>query len=120
MRRSVDRHRWGSTKVNAGGADPTSGTQGVLLIQIDGLGFDELGQACESGLMPNLARLRAGEPYRVAPLYAGVPSSTPAFQAELFYGCEGAQCRPTALSTGRPDGSFVCRIGTLRARSRPA
>ncbi len=90
VRRSVDRHRWGSAKANGPGTDTTSGTQGVLLIQIDGLGFDELGQACESGLMPNLARLRAGEPYRLAPLYAGVPSSTPAFQAELFYGCEGA------------------------------
>ena len=49
--------------------------------------------------MANLAALTSGEPYVLAPLYAGVPSSTPAFQAELYYS------RRTAV----PAYSFVHR-----------
>jgi endonuclease/exonuclease/phosphatase family metal-dependent hydrolase len=72
---------------------------GLLLVQIDGLGFEAMQRARRAGSMPNLAALTDSEPYELTPVYAGVPSSTPAFQAELFYG------RRTAV----PAYSFVHR-----------
>ena len=82
--------RGGAARLRWSPPDPgdsaTAERQGLLLIQIDGLGFDQLDRALNEGMMPNLGKLIASEPCRVARVYAGVPSSTPAFQAELYYG----------------------------------
>ncbi len=59
---------------------------GLLLIQIDGLGMDVLRQALAEDRMPFLAELLVREDYSLHDLYTGLPSSTPAVQAELFYG----------------------------------
>ena len=86
LRAPADRHRRTARRLDST-ADPVPPHgRGLLLIQIDGLSLDVLGRAEAEGLMPNLGKLRAAEPYRLSPLYSGVPSSTPAFQAELFYG----------------------------------
>lgn len=85
-----DRHRWGSRVLGLSAHDQPSTDAGLVLIQIDGLGLEQLERARRRGLMPNLEQLGATEPYRLSPVYAGVPSSTPAFQAELFYGHRGA------------------------------
>ena len=56
------------------------------MIQIDGLAHDELEHALRRGEMPFLQRLMNNEHYKLHKLYAGVPSTTPAIQGELFYG----------------------------------
>lgn len=63
---------------------------GLILIQVDGLSRAELRRAMEKGRMPFLSRLKGREAYRLRSIYAGMPSCTPAAQAELFYGVKGA------------------------------
>ncbi|MDP5211026.1 endonuclease/exonuclease/phosphatase family protein [Microbulbifer sp. 2205BS26-8] len=63
---------------------------GLILIQIDGLAYPELRKALRVGRMPFLKRLMRREHYRLQHLYPGVPSTTPAVQAELFYGVRQA------------------------------
>ena len=60
------------------------------MIQIDGLSQRRLEEAQARGAMPFLRRLAARERYVLHPLYAGLPSNTPAVQGELFYGVRGA------------------------------
>lgn len=61
-------------------------TPGLLVVQVDGLGHEQLQEALDAGLMPNLKRrLDAGE-MQAAPYRAGLPSQTVVAQAGLFYG----------------------------------
>lgn len=61
-------------------------SRGLILIQIDGLARFHLKQALKMGKMPFLKKLLTEKRYRIHRLYAGVPSTTPAVQGELFYG----------------------------------
>jgi len=64
----------------------TATQAGLVIIQIDGLSRAELELALRRGKMPFLQRLLRREHYHLQSLYAGVPSTTPAMQGELFYG----------------------------------
>jgi hypothetical protein len=64
--------------------------KGLLLIQIDGLSRRQCETAMLRGHMPELSRLIMREGYLLRSFYSGLPSSTPAVQAELFYGVPGA------------------------------
>ncbi|MGI9601338.1 MAG: endonuclease/exonuclease/phosphatase family protein [Acidimicrobiales bacterium] len=86
MRAPADRHRLVGDRLAPDSAPEPSAGPGLLLIQVDGLSLEVLRQAQVTGLMPNLSKLHEVEPYQLTPVYAGVPSSTPSFQAELFYG----------------------------------
>ncbi len=55
--------------------------------------------------MPAIARLVDRDHHRVLPIYSGVPSVTPAVQAELFYGVRGAV--PAFSFVRRRDGRLV-------------
>ncbi len=58
---------------------------GFVGIQIDGLAFSFLRQALDRGYLPHLERyLRRG--HKLAEYHAGLPSTTPAAQATIFYG----------------------------------
>lgn len=59
---------------------------GLVMIQVDGLAYGELQQALQRGEMPFLRRLIDQEHYQLQRMYAGIPSTTPAVQGELFYG----------------------------------
>jgi endonuclease/exonuclease/phosphatase family metal-dependent hydrolase len=63
---------------------------GLVLIQIDGLARRQLERAMGRGRMPFLSRLVRRERYRLGTFYSGLPSTTPAVQAELFYGVRTA------------------------------
>lgn len=63
---------------------------GLLLIQIDGLARTQLERAVDSRRMPFLRRLLRHEGYRLHSFYPGLPSTTAAVQAELYYGVRGA------------------------------
>jgi hypothetical protein len=60
--------------------------QGLILIQIDGLARAQMERAMKNGRMPFLRRLINKHGYHLHSHYSGLPSSTPAVQAELFYG----------------------------------
>jgi hypothetical protein len=60
----------------------------LIMIQIDGLSRNQFLSACNSGRMPFVNSLLKN--YTATSLYSGIPSSTPAVQAELFYGVPGA------------------------------
>lgn len=63
---------------------------GLVLIQIDGLPKRELERAIASRRMPYLRQLLARERFQIGGFYSGLPSTTPAVQAELFYGVRAA------------------------------
>ncbi len=63
---------------------------GLLMIQLDGLSRREFEKALANGELPFLQRLLQREHYQLKSLYSGLPSSTPAVQAELFYGVKQA------------------------------
>lgn len=75
---------------------------GVLLFQIDGLGYRQFREALERGRLPFLRELldRGHTAHR---LYSGVPSTTPAVQGELFYGVR--QVVPAFGYWSREDGT---------------
>lgn len=63
---------------------------GVLLIQIDGLGYDRMLGAIDKNRLPFLQRLIQQEHFVLRKFYSGLPSATPAVQAELFFGMKCA------------------------------
>lgn len=63
---------------------------GLLLIQIDGLSRTQLERALREGNMPFLRRLMQRDGYLLHAHYSGLPASTPAVQAEFFYGVKTA------------------------------
>lgn len=65
---------------------PRTGRRRLLALFIDGLGADLLARATADGTMPFLARLRDSRTMREARTFSGMPSTTTAFQAGLFYG----------------------------------
>ena len=90
-RRALSRSRWlGILHDAAGVRVPPSGAPGLLIVQIDGLSARRLQAAVAAGRMPFVARLLAAGELDLVPMYSGLPSTTPAVQAELFYGIEGA------------------------------
>ncbi len=74
---------------------------GLILIQIDGLSHPDLESALARGHMPFLRRLMRREHYGLHPLYSGIPSNTPAFQGEFFFG--QPQCVPAFQFWDRTD-----------------
>lgn len=72
---------------------------GIVLVQIDGLAHEQLQQALARGSMPFLNSLVGDQDYRLRPFYSGLPSATPAVQAELFFGVRAAV----------PAFRFLCR-----------
>lgn len=70
--------------------EKTANKPGLIMIQIDGLSFTQLNRALTKKKMPFLRRLIRRERYTLHTMYSGLPSSTPAVQAELFYGVRGA------------------------------
>lgn len=63
----------------------------LLLVQLDGLSRPELEWSMSAGHLPFLQGLsRSG--HQLHSLYSGLPSTTPAFQGELFYGVPQCVC----------------------------
>ncbi len=86
VRRRLSRSEWAIRHLRLPVSENTAEEPGLLLIQIDGLPRTELENAMKEGRMPFLAGLRQRSNYGLTTFYPGVPSTTPAVQAELFYG----------------------------------
>lgn len=76
-----------SGEPNADGAT----SAGILMLQVDGLSRRQFERAIGGrGKLPFLRRLVSRHGWRLESFYSGIPSTTPAVQAELFYGVRTA------------------------------
>lgn len=90
LRRAVSRSRWLARLLQLPVSKGSAVRPGLLMLQIDGLSQIELNRALDRGEMPFLQRLLQREHYKLHTQYSGLPATTPAVQAELFYGIPGA------------------------------
>lgn len=90
IRRRFSRSEWAIRHLGLTPSTNTGEEPGLLLIQIDGLARSQLEHAMAAGRMPFLRRLQRREGYQIHTFYPGLPSTTPAVQAELFYGVRSA------------------------------
>jgi endonuclease/exonuclease/phosphatase family metal-dependent hydrolase len=90
LRRRLSRTEWAIRHLGLTPSEGTSEEPGVLLIQIDGFGRAQLERALAANRMPFLRRLVNREGYELHTFYPGLPSTTPAVQAELYYGVRSA------------------------------
>src|SRR5262245_63455465 len=81
LRYLVSRNRWSARLLGAPAFVGHADEPGLILIQVDGLGERVLRRALAEGRMPFLRHLVEEEGHAVYPLYAGLPSNTPGFQA---------------------------------------
>ena len=89
-RRRFSRAEWEVGRLRLPRSEAPSHAPGLLLLQIDGLGRQQLERALATGRMPFLRRLLRREGNRIQTFYSGQPASTPAVQGELFYGVRTA------------------------------
>ena len=90
VRRHLSRSEWAIRHLGLTPSEGTSEAPGLLLIQIDGFGRAQLEGALAANRMPFLQRLLTREGYQMHTFYSGLPSTTPAVQAELYFGVRSA------------------------------
>ncbi len=90
LRRRLSRSEWAIRHLGLTPSEGTSEEPGLLIIQIDGLARSQLEQAIAKGRMPFLRRLLKSKIYDKHTFYPGIPTTTAAVQAELFYGLRSA------------------------------
>jgi endonuclease/exonuclease/phosphatase family metal-dependent hydrolase len=89
-RRRLSRVRWVARLLPITLPEGETDAPGLIMIQIDGLSRPQLEAALKRRWLPFIRRLAKSEHVRLHSFYAGIPSSTPAVQAELFYGVKSA------------------------------
>lgn len=89
-RRRFSRAEWETRSLRLPRSTAPAHSPGLLLVQIDGLPRAEFERAIAAGRMPFLRRLLRHEGSKLHTFYSGVPSTTPAVQAELHYGVRAA------------------------------
>ena len=104
MRRWLSRSEWSLRLLRLPKLEADH-TRGLVLIQVDGLAKAQLEKALKRGRMPFLRKLLKREGYRLHDVYSGIPSTTAAAQAELFYGVKGAI--PAFAYQDREQGRYV-------------
>ena len=90
LRRNLSRSVWLARLLRLPVSEGSPTRPGLVMIQIDGLSQPQFERALAHGELPFLRRLIRCEQYHLHPHYSGLPSTTPAVQAELFYGVKGA------------------------------
>ncbi len=90
VRARISRSEWALRHLGFSPAAAVGNEPGLAMIQIDGLSHAQMQRAMDAGRLPFLASLLDKEEYRASRMYSGLPSSTPAVQAELFYGVKHA------------------------------
>lgn len=86
LRRKFSRGRWFTRLLNLSVSEGDPNRAGLIIIQVDGLSHDLAATAMRDGKLGFLGRMAEREDYQLFSQYAGLPSSTPAVQAEIFYG----------------------------------
>lgn len=88
--RVLNRSRWVRWLLGLPFQPGTTTTPGLVLIQIDGLARIQFERALKKRRMPFLHSLIRRHGYTIHSHYSGLPSSTPAVQAEIMYGVKCA------------------------------
>lgn len=115
LRRSLSRSLWLSRLLRLPASEGSPNRPGLVMIQIDGLSQPQLERALQRGELPFLRRLIRREDYQVHTHYSGLPSTTPAVQAELFYGVRAAV---PAFSFRDRDSGRIVRMYEPEAAAR--
>jgi len=89
-RRRISRSEWLARMLKLQINEREPDAPALVLIQIDGLARPQLDKALADGKMPFLKKLIEREHYHLDHMYSGVPATTPAVQAEIFYGVKAA------------------------------
>jgi endonuclease/exonuclease/phosphatase family metal-dependent hydrolase len=89
-RRKISRNEWAVRHFRLTPSEGTGEEPGLLMIQIDGLGRRQFEAAIAAGKMPYLRQLLKRDGYELRTFYPGIPATTPAVQAELYYGVRSA------------------------------
>ena len=90
IRRRLSHREWSARRRQLAENAPHDEAPGLLLIQIDGLARSQLERAVAARRMPFLRRLLRRDSYQLKTFYPGLPSTTGAVQAELYYGVRAA------------------------------
>jgi endonuclease/exonuclease/phosphatase family metal-dependent hydrolase len=90
LRRNLSRSVWLARLLRLPVSEGSPTRPGLIMIQIDGLSQPQFERALNRGELPFMRRLIRREHYQLHAHYSGLPSTTPAVQAELFYGVKGA------------------------------
>jgi endonuclease/exonuclease/phosphatase family metal-dependent hydrolase len=115
LRRGLSRSTWLSRLLRLPVSEGSPTRPGLVLVQVDGLSQPQLERALERGELPFLRRLLQREHYAVHAHYSGLPSTTPAVQAELFYGRKGTV---PAFSFREHESRQVVRMYETEAATR--
>jgi endonuclease/exonuclease/phosphatase family metal-dependent hydrolase/glycosyltransferase involved in cell wall biosynthesis len=107
LRRWLSQWEWTVGLLGLSKSEEANTEPGLVMIQIDGFSLKEFKSTLEKGEMPFLSSLLNKEGYQTHPLFAGLPSSTPSVQGELFYGVK--QIVP-AFSFWDPPSSKIFRL----------
>jgi endonuclease/exonuclease/phosphatase family metal-dependent hydrolase len=116
FRRWISRNEWSVRWLRLPRSEATANEAGLLIIQIDGLSRRQFERALRKRRMPFLRRLIRRDHYRIRTFYSGIPSSTPAVQAEIFY---GVKCAVPAFAFFQ-DGSLKRMFEAEPAAAREA
>jgi endonuclease/exonuclease/phosphatase family metal-dependent hydrolase len=90
LRHNLSRSVWLARLLRLPVSEGSATRPGLVMVQIDGLSQPQFQRALERGELPFLKRLMNREHFQLHAHYSGLPSTTPAVQAELFYGVKGA------------------------------
>lgn len=123
LRRNLSRSVWLARLLRLPVSEGAPTRPGLIMIQIDGLSQSQFEHALKHKEMPFLQRLIKREHYQLHTQYSGLPSTTPAVQAELFYGVKGAV--PAFAFRNQASGELVrmfepdaaARVESLLART---
>ncbi len=85
-RRRLNRSYWAIRLLGLSKLDQPIQAPGLIMVQIDGLSLTQVQNAMRQGNVPFLSRLLSRESYVLHTFFSGIPSNTPAVQAEIFYG----------------------------------
>ncbi|MFP4111287.1 MAG: alkaline phosphatase family protein [Desulfonatronovibrio sp.] len=86
LRKIISRTRWVVRLLNLPICENSQPGPGLILIQVDGLSYNQFHKALKTKRLPFLRKQIQQGNYTVKPFYSGMPSTTPAVQGELFYG----------------------------------
>ncbi len=86
FRKTLSRSRLASRFLGHEKKSEPSHRPGLILIQVDGLSRTQMERAMANGRLPFLSRLIRDRHFSLENFYSGMPSTTPAVQAEIFYG----------------------------------
>ncbi len=90
LRRKMSRTRWAARLFGVHLPRGENPEPGIILIQIDGLARRHLEQGAGKGRLPFISRSMKKGRLHLGTFYSGVPSTTPAVQAEIFFGVKAA------------------------------